>query len=232
MKKFIEVIRDKSLILIADFNPERKEKAIRAYQRYNENLLRLEKRYNEYIQVEKKKAMVDLEELERQNRTLEDLQLEFVDKTEAFHQHVYATISTFILLLSHVAGHKYKGQLPISSVTRFLEYICETNQDEYIHAQAEVLKTSIKFRAKFIDHPQQHALHDWMTCSYGSGTCIIYFIRTGDGVYMPTQLNPYAPDFRPPIDCGDFYVSPPTDEALLAIKGFSEGILNNLIKEG
>ncbi|MES2762034.1 MAG: hypothetical protein V4677_07505 [Bacteroidota bacterium] len=231
MKEFIEVIRDKSLILLTDFSPERREKAIRAYQRYNENLLRLEKRFNEYIQIETKKAMVDLEELEKQNRTLEDLQLEFVDKTEAFHQHVYATISTFILLLSHVAGHKYKGQLPISGVTKFLKYISETNQDEYIDVQADALKTSIDFRAKFIDHPQQHALHDWMTWSHGSGTCIIYFIRTGNGVYVPEHIDPYACDFRPPIDCGDFYVSPPPHEAFLAIKGFSVAILDNLIKE-
>lgn len=228
MKELTEAIRDICNRLIVSSEPEKQEKWIRAYQKYNEYLLRLENRYRELLKIEKSKELLDPDELHKQTRTLEELQLEFVDKTEAFHQQVYATISAFILLLSHVAGHKYKGQLPISGVTKFLKYIALNNQDEKFNRYIKFLKDSINFRAKYIDHPQQHVLHDWMTYSYGTGTCIIYFVRKGDDVYAPGSLDPFSSDFKPPVGHESFYVSPPHEVVYICLQKFTKMVLESI----
>src|SRR3989344_1320982 len=99
MKHFMEVIREECLLIAEEFQQEKKDIILRASQKYNEHFIRLEKRYQGLLRIEKAKELIDLEELDKQGRTLEDLQLEFVDKTEAFYQQIYAAISTFVLLL-------------------------------------------------------------------------------------------------------------------------------------
>ena len=228
MKHFMEVIREECLLIAEEFQQEKKDIILRASQKYNEHFIRLEKRYQGLLRIEKAKELIDLEELDKQGRTLEDLQLEFVDKTEAFYQQIYAAISTFVLLLSHVGGHKFKGQLPIKSISRFLIFITEWFPSDSLRQNAKILKISIDFRSKYVDHPQQHVLHDWMTYSYGTGTCIIYFIRTGNGVYVPEIFNPYDPNFKPPVDHEDFYISPPHTVVFKALQDFSIETLSSL----
>jgi hypothetical protein len=227
MEKLTEFVRDIGFNITSTFEDKKREKAVMSYQRYNEYLLRLEKRYQELVRIEKARELLDMDELDKQDRSLADLQLEFLDKTEAFHQQIYATISTFILMLSHIAGHVYKGQLPIRSVTQFLTYMSKRHEEEKFLKSVKFLQDSVNFRAKYVDHPQQHALHDWMTFSYGSGSCIIYFIRTGNEVYALENFDPYSSNFKPPVAHESFYVSPSHEVVYLCVECFTKTVLES-----
>lgn len=145
---------------------------------------------------------------------LHNCQLIYMDKVEGYHQQVYCVISALSNYFSyfHVSG--FKNQHSISSNKRFLETILASNQDNRIHESVNTLIKSIEFRAKYIDHPQQHLAHDWMTYAWQDKdfrkVYIIYFIRAGDKVYhRHGAKDPESPYFKCPMECGDnFYVSP------------------------
>lgn len=230
-KEYLEKIRQHCKKLVACFADDKKEKAEMACRAFTEYVERLGNRYKEVLQIETLKTSADPEEMAKHEITLTDLQLEFVDKTEAFHQQVYATISAFIMLLSHIADQKFLSQMPIDSLTKFLRHISDRSYESIVKDQAALLIKSADFRSKFIDHPQQHALHDWMTYSYGTETCIIYFVRKGNKVYYRELKDPYAPDFVPPIDHKSFYVSPAHTQVFLAVIYFTEKVLSSLVLE-
>lgn len=230
-KEYLEKIRQHCEKLVARFADDKKEKAEMACRAFTEYVERLGNRHNELRQIEEFKTNADPDEMAKHEITLTDLQLGFVDKTEAFHQQVYATISAFIMLLSHVAGQKFLSQMPIDSLTKFLRHISDKSYESIVKDQATLLIKSADFRSKFIDHPQQHALHDWLTYSYGTGTCIIYFIRKGNEVYYREPKDPYAPDFTPPVNYKSFYVSPAHTQVFLAVIYFTEKVLSSLAHE-
>lgn len=223
-----EQVRDISNKLRACFADDKKLKALMAFQRFNEYLLRLENRHNELLHIEAFTTNVDPKEFEKHGITPHDAQLLFIDKTEAFHQQVYATVSAFIMLLSHATDKKFTAQMPIDSVTKFLRHMSDKSYDSLVKDHSAALIKSVDFRSKFIDHPQQHALHDWMTISYIKGTCIVYFLKKDDKVYFRPHADPYASDFRPPFDCDSFYVSPKHSETFEAVKIFTIQILSSL----
>lgn len=202
--------------LIKDFSKGDQEKAWLAFQRSNEYLLRLKRRYNELLKIERE---IVNSELGKTLRSLNDMQLDFVDKTEGFHQHVYSCVSAFIMLLNHIAKKDFKTQIPINSVEEFLRFLGRKSYSSVIKDQVHYLEKSVDFRNKFIDHPQQHALHDWMTYTYPGGCVVIYFIRRGNEVYYRgLQINPYSPDFEPPVNYKSFYISPPHVKVYDAVK--------------
>lgn len=173
--------------------------------------------------------------------SLHDLQLHLVDKTEAFHEHVYATLSALVMLLNHVAPASFRKQMPISSISKFLAYLRERSIGSVVHEHLTQLERSVLFRNRFVMHPQQHVLHDWSTHSTGSLTAIIYFVpaygdteeeirrrleqreseREGDLVLD----DPYHPNFELSISHESFYVSPHVARTHTALR---QVVLNTL----
>ena len=109
-------------------------------------------------------------------------QLQFVDRTEAFHRQIYGTLSVLMLFLSHSAPHRVASHLPISSVQKFLGYLHEQPGLMRYSGNFDQLLSSVKFRASFLDHPQQSKLHHWMTMGMPAETVIIH--------YVPSYVKP------------------------------------------
>lgn len=185
--------------LSANFSTEVLNKAITAFIRFKDcsNIINL--RHNELIKAENQLAAIRPEDA----TPLKLVQLDYVNKTESFHQQIYVGISAFIMLLNHIV----KLEMPRNSVEKFLKFL--DRELNFTHSEAiKVLNDSRFFRAKFIDHIQQHVVHDWMTWDYETGVTVIYFIRTGDRVFTPTVFDPYSPNFVLPVDHKSFYVAP------------------------
>jgi len=154
-------------------------------------------------------------------------QLQFIDRTEAFHRQIYGTLSVLMLFLSHSAPRRVTSHLPISSVQKFLSYLREQPGLMRCSGHFDQLLLSVKFRASFLDHPQQSKLHHWMTMGMPSETVIIYYVPSyvepvkNSVASAPTgpiqHLNPREPDFRPIIDCSSFHVSPEPLKSLDAL---------------
>lgn len=198
-------------------------KKVATVQRFNEYLMRLGKRYEILLVAEKN--LYGLRPGKDEKRVAA-LQLDFVNWTEAFYQELYATLSAFVMLLNHLGDREF-GQLPIRSVGKFLGVI-----DKKVNGITELKNTldeARAFRAKFIDHPQQHVLHDWMTHSLpsieGPKAVVIYFVKKGSGIYWRGLIDPHAPSFRPPFDCESFYVSPPHRKVYNSLKDFIRRVL-------
>lgn len=226
MEKFIDKIKFECDVLIRDFTPQSKEKSIMACQRFNEYMLRLEGRLNQLITLEKEISEFEPGRMERQ---LKDIQLDFVDKIEAYFQQLYSTLSAFIMLLNHVADDSFRKQMPIKGVERFLLWVSKQSYSSQLKNHIVLLDNARNFRAIFIDHPQQHIIHDWMTYSHLNGTAIIYFIRNGNKVYAPGSIvDPYDPNFKPPFDYKSFYVSPDYRKVHESMKFFVKVTLESI----
>lgn len=205
--------------IVKKFGKSRRDVIGLVLHRLRENLARMEFRYNGYSDIEKRIILVGSQKSKKsKEESLSFLQLKLVDKVEAFHQQVYSTLSVLILFLTHFRIEDLKD-FPINSVKRFLEHVkkrikCRST----LYEQIDLLERSIDFRSKFIDHPQQHAIHDWMTYGYLGKYYVIYFIRHGREVYYREPKEPFEPDFQPPVNCKkDFYVSPDKDKTYKAL---------------
>lgn len=199
--------------LFSDEQGEADRNKLEATQRFNEFASRLEMRFEELTKVEREIFHAEPETIQRD---MKEIQLDFVNRVEGFYQHYYATISAFAMYLNYVAGHDFKRGMPIGGNKDFLEFL----GSKYPELKDNLLdiERARDFRARFVDHIQQHTLHDWMTYSFpgkmGEECVIIYFIKKGPEVYhRGFQLNPYVDDFRPPVNYESFYVSPPHKEA-------------------
>jgi len=196
--------------------------------RFKESLIKLNGRY-----VELKSIQKQFDELKREEmgEELHYLQIAFVDKIEAFHQAVYTTISALIMVIKQFKSNQNtKNQIPIKSVKKFLTYI-STSQAKYqsvLIDQINILEKSRDFRAKFIDHPQQHLLHDWMTFNFLGKVYLIFFKASGQEIYaINPDIHPMSPRFKPPVNCGkNFYIAPNEDECFDAIQILLEHLLN------
>lgn len=222
------------------------QKHFLACQRFSESMYRLENRHlelqsmeNEIFELKEKGYIGD-----SSTRTLNELQHDFVDKTEAFHQQVYATISAFALLLNHFAPKEFLRGMPIGAIKQFLDFLKE--RFPVYEKQIEQLELSRDFRAKMVDHIQQHQLHNWMTYSYPHDTsrlgadCVIIYFTPLDGAEpkpfpeMPPEhskdlvYDPRSPYFRLPIGHKDYYVSPHAGSVFLAMHELAFAILEGL----
>ena len=206
VKSFIKKIDQNWESLLKRVNVKKRDEVALTLQRLRENIERSSFRYGEYLLIERNVSS------EKSSIPLRTRQLKLVDKTEAFHQQIYSTISVLILVLNHIKIDGVKEDHPINSVKRFLQFLKEKpyRYQSVLHDQVDTLLKSVDFRAKFVDHPQNHPVHDWMTYDYIKDTYLIYFIKRGPEVYyMPGNPDPEAPDFLPPVNCGeDFFVSP------------------------
>jgi hypothetical protein len=153
-------------------------KAEEASRRFFEFFDRLFIRYSELGEIEWE--MYYLERL-RDHRPMRDVQTGFVNRTESFHQQLYATLSAFIKLLSHVAPGDYVERMPFQSTSRFLNFL-ETEQPE-LRESISILKRSVsEYRSRFVDHTNQNPTHDWGSYSGPDGKArILYYTASLDG---------------------------------------------------
>lgn len=193
------------------------QRKLEATQRFNEFLWRLDQRYQQLKAVE---SFIYHAEHANLTTQLQDVQLELVNRIEAYYQQLYASLSAFAMFISYTAPHPFKRGLPIGGIEDFLNFL-GTKIELDIGHEIEELERARDFRARFIDHTQQHALHNWMTFTYptraGNECVVIYYISRGPEVYYRPHINPYAPDFEPPVNYQSFYVSPPHNECHQAI---------------
>lgn len=208
------------------------EKQIKAYQiadRLIDNLQRLHVRYSELIEITEN---IDNEVLivDEKSKDTTFLQLLLIDKIEGFHQHVYSLISSFILVLVYLAPKDWKNHLPINSVEKFLEFLStKINETEFSKSLNELNKSRI-FRAKYIDHIQQHIIQNWMTYNFKNEAYIIYYIEKSNKVFNIVS-DPKSDIFIPPIDFETFYISPSCEETLKSIILVVDNVFDELIEK-
>jgi hypothetical protein len=214
VEPFLELIFQNIDKLVADLSDDKRRKAILALRRVRDNMIRLQDRYI---------ALLATEQGPPANSA--DWQYEFVDKTEAFHQQVYSTISTLIHVLNYVGIRGVNAEHPSRSVQRFLDFLTRLPQfnDKFREDVYAVLK-SVQFRAEYIDHPQGRPAYDWMTYNYLGTAYLIYYAPTSDALKASAfdieSSDPTAPGFSPPIACDQFCVSPFPDrifEGVIAV---------------
>ncbi len=192
-------------------------------QRLCENLQQLETRNQEYQDVESIFAH-DLI-IGGKQYTLDEAQMMLLNKVEALHQQIYATISTFIKLISHVRLNDQKINFPNRSVNKFLDTVSETA--EYKNVLSEeicVLKKSIKYRDTLVDHPQSMEALDWATIGSNFEYSIIYYAHDAEtGNIITDEINMMDPEdehYHPPIGTNKFFVSPNRKKTIIAMKSF------------
>jgi hypothetical protein len=153
---------------------------------------------------------------------LKEVQLRFVDKIEAFHQHIYATLAVLALVVNHLRDEREKQLYPVGSISKFLAALKERKfrYKDRLLDQVAILEKSSDFRSKYIDHPDQHQLHNWMTHFYLNKYHVVYFLTGGDPADIHAgDPDPDSPDFHPPIGgLLGFYVSPDLDRTYDAMQ--------------
>lgn len=211
-QEYLMRIDNKLKILISD-NSKKKD----ASQRFHEFTTRLDHRLVLLTQCE---ALLSNTDGSRHQYNLGDVQIEFVNRVESYFQQLYAAISALAMFTNLTASHEYKKGMKIGSNTHFLDFL----EKKHIGiAQIKELRKALEFRAKFVDHIQQHVLHDWMT--YGTSNAkesqcvIIYFIKAESEVRLPNiitaesglytpRFDPFHQKFELPFSHNGFYVSP------------------------
>ncbi len=195
MEKLTKKVQSKCNKIIKKFSPRAKNEAVLALQQCNEFLLSLDRRYRELLKVEKE--ILNFNPKNRDSRSLNEMQLDYVDKTHAFHQQIYSTISSLVKLLSHIGNDVFKQRFLekkcIGSVEKFLENFRDTEKKvEYLDLSLDLLLHSRKYRTDFVDHTQQNKIHTWITQSLSGAVAIIYFRFPEGKIPMPNPLiNPY-----------------------------------------
>jgi len=212
---------------IRNIDDKRGKEKILAIQKFNESLIHLGERWKNLVYYEE---MIYSYPLRQCQQKLSNIQLIYVDKIEAFFEHVYVIVSSLSMLLNAVSPHEIKRGMPISENKKFLEFLSKSFKN--IDATIALLEMARVFRAKIV-HVSQHVLYNWMTYSFqgnfGPECCIIYFRGKSDKIYHREYvMNPHDVKFQPPIDCTDFYVSPPHKEIFNAIKKIIPQLLKQL----
>ncbi|MDD5726111.1 MAG: hypothetical protein PHC53_01715 [Patescibacteria group bacterium] len=156
------------------FEPIKKRQAQLLSRRFQEYLLLLEMRFRELDLANYELA--NNPELVGATRSLQDIQFSFLERTEAFHEQVYASLASFTSFLSDYLGHEdRRGSHLGSSIGKFLKSAENLISEPYNRDALVTLDASRSFRDKYIIHPQLHARHDWMTHGDGYNTTLIYF---------------------------------------------------------
>jgi hypothetical protein len=217
--------------LMKDADGKLDPKKTEVTQRFNEFAWRLDQRFLALKNIEQAMFFHDPSKM---IYTTHDVQHEFVNRTEAYFQQLYASMSAFVLYISFIGSHKIKQGLPIKSIKLFLKHIESVNGLD-IKNEVQLLEYSRDFRAKFIDHTQQHILHDWETFSRwgdaGNECVVIYFIKKGPEVYFRGEIDPYSPTFKPSSNHESFYVSPPHEKCHSAFFKFCEKVIDLIHKD-
>jgi hypothetical protein len=220
VKKIAETCEYKATI-----NPDKRNKIALSSRTMAECLIKFESRYEELKKSEEQLAFFDPEN--RQER-LDDIQINFYNKNEAFHQSLYTVVSTLINMMNHIAPRSIVSQMPINSASKFIAFLEKTYHTSEIKNYTPQILESILYRSKTIDHPQNNKVYDWMTYGYFGRSTIIHISDKKHNVTTPNkQVDPYSTEFKPPLqDCNDFFVAPDFDKCYTALIN----LLNNLIK--
>ncbi len=234
---YIESCHKKIEYKFADFNDVKKSKINLSFLRFSEYITSVEKRKSEFESSMNKfietKSIGDSPN--KHNEAFEErvidfsfLQLDIVNKIESFHQHVYATLSAFVMLLIQLLPRSLNSQIPINSINKFLKFLKKTNLNELLKDDIDNLLNSITFRAKFIDHPQQHAAHNWMTWRAEEEIVILYFIPLFTEEEIEKYYQKHKDKATPPFEEKSMYISPYINITYKSLKIFIENILENL----
>lgn len=198
-----------------------------------ETLERLESRYFELVA-----AMHAISDavLSDDEEELHALQLQLVDKTEAFHQHVYAGLSSFMRFAALVASHGAAKGIRFGSVDGFLRKAQSLGLEEDCCAEIEVLRKSIEFRNKFVTHPQQSSVYTWFTFGMDGYQRVVYFIRgenaTRRSIYRETQsIDPDGPGYAPPVACKHWFCPPRVEYVREGLVHFAKQMLAYLVRD-
>ncbi|MFH1767369.1 MAG: hypothetical protein ABH826_04790 [Patescibacteria group bacterium] len=219
-----------------------KKKANLASRRMHEYLLALEMRFRE----------LDIADYQLTNpehvgatKSLNDLQFGFVDKTEAFHEQVYATLGASAAFLSYFLKHGDRRGLRLgSSIKKMLKDLKALLDGSGFEKTLDVLEKSREFRDKVVIHPQTHAQHDWMTQGGQNVSAVIYYAidysktdpkEDGLPVHAPPQTTlPFSSpeEYRDYLRkmfpwMQDIYVPPSHEEVFSALKALVRYVLEN-----
>jgi hypothetical protein len=204
-------------------NTEKRNKIALASRNLSESLLRLKERHEELKETEKALAFFD----PKRNGSLNDIQLKFYNKTEAFHQAIYASISNLINLLNNIAQRSIVTQMPINSNSKFLTFIDKQFSHDDIQDNIPVILESVNYRSIIVDHPQNNKAYDWMTYYYNGEVVIIHIPdKKHEIIFVPQLISPYSKDFTPPLkNCDDFFIAPNYQRVYKAYIKLVENIL-------
>lgn len=201
---------------IATLAPERQVAAGNVYRALTEYHSRLHFRFLDLLAAEAEVAYLPTPP---DGYTLQEAQMRFVDDFEAFHQHIYATLSSLAHLLTRLVPPG--RDVPTRSVKDFLVYLAK-----YLPKSADEiarLEVSRDYRARYVDHPQQSPVRDWMTyrTPHADEAYLIYFEHATERAPAPprpSQLShdPRNPDFRPPVPASRWFVAPGVRETYAA----------------
>jgi len=207
----VQYIIDSWEKLLSDLDEKKREKYGLVLHRLMESLRGLELRAKELVDIERQ--IVNFDDT---NNNLDNTQINYLNKIEAYHQQVYATLSNLIMATTYFGIRGKKLDHPIGSVEKFLNFILKNitldnlGHDGRFKITINVLIKSIIFRSKHIDHPQQNKTYHWMTYHFCCRCYIIYYIPKSRCVYAMdlNKADPESPKFKPPVDCDVFTVCP------------------------
>lgn len=204
-----------------------KEKAQLSLQAFIEFYRRLLNRILELNETEDELyKFIERQEGHISTRPLDEIQIDFVDKTEAFHQHIYSTLSSFVKLLSILAPHDFIKGSHIASNEKFISYIRElTNYD------TTILQASLKYRGTYIDHTSQIRHFNWMTYFFGSLVYIIYYEPDINGKFEEICLPITVEDefkISLPVKVNNFFITPHHKNVVSVLNGFIEALFEYL----
>lgn len=170
------------------------------------------------------------EDKKTQKENLKELQSNFINKTEAFHQQIYATLSTFVNLLMKISPKHFKNSMPRWSIQKFLSYSVQF--EPKLSNSVKLLLKSGEIRNKCIDHPQQQSgSFEWQTFTNINKTYGIYFIRDN----TKNQID-ISSEFKSPIKilttfrAKEVYIVPHHNEVFTAICDFFYGLSGSFVE--
>jgi len=163
--KFKEKLVDTTL-RVAEKNGKRDIITIGGASRnLHEILDRLAIRLSNLVKAEK---LLSMDQTLQQEVATRDLQSEFINATESFHQQIYATLPNFIKLLKLIL----KDDIPSDSVSSFIDSYLLALLPERVE-EIGVLKRSHSLRT-IIDHANHSKTWNWYTTSYFGRGFIVY----------------------------------------------------------
>lgn len=162
-------------------------KAELSSRKLQESLLSLERRMRSLELVHYELVNADL--MIGATRSLYDVQLDFVDRLESFHQQVYVTLSCLGYYLQFILNpHGPRGK-ELNSNKRLIKYLENFVSDEVKSNFLPVLELSRSFRSQHVDHPHHNGgMYDFGTSSHGSRAVAFFFTTKPDAV-VPTDQN-------------------------------------------
>lgn len=172
--------------------------------------------------------MVHLDRL-RDKRPRGDVQKDFVNDTESFHQQIYATLSAFIKLLTHIAPKKFSSQMPSKSLCKFIDFL--KKEVSNIEEEMAVIKRSREYRTRYVDHINQNISHNWYTLEIHNGEIYIVYYSTGsNGKIMDIpEIDGGGFTFKTSLLVESYFVPPHHKDTIIALSNVVLKTLDFLI---